>query len=143
MAANAWVIYNAAKLKIHNSTLDLDADVLKVALVLSTYTPAGTHTTWASISSNEHAAGSGYTTGGVAVTGSLADASGTTTFDITEPQWTASGGSIVFRYAVLYDSTTGDLIAYTLADNTPANVTVTDTNVLTIQTPATGVYQAA
>lgn len=143
MAANAWVIYNAAKLKIHNSTIDLDADTLKCALVLSTYTPAATHTTWSSISSNEHANANGYTTGGVTVAGTVSEASGTVTFDVADPQWTASGGSIVCRYAVLYDSTTGDLLAYSLLDSSPADVTVTDTNILTIQINASGVYQAA
>lgn len=143
MAANAWVIYNQAKLKIHNSVIDLDADTLKCGLVLSTYTPAATHTTWASINSNEHSNGNGYTTGGVTVAGTVTEASGTITFDVADPQWTASGGSIVCRYAVLYDSTTGDLLAYSLLDNTPADVTVTDTNILTIQINASGVYQAA
>lgn len=143
MAADAWVLYNTGKLKIHDSTFALAADTLKCALVLSTYTPATTHTTWASISSNEHANGNGYTTGGATVAGTVTQSSGTVTFDVADPSWTASGGSIVCRYAVLYDSTTGDLIAYSLLDNTPANVTVTDTNILTIQINASGVYQAA
>ena len=143
MAANAWVLYSAAKLKVHNSTIDLDADTLKCALFLSTYTPAVTHTTYSSILANEHTNGNGYTTGGVTVAGTVSEASGTITFDVADPQWTANGGSIVCRYAVLYDSTTGDLLSYCLLDNTPANITVTDTNVLTIQMNANGVYQAA
>ena len=143
MAANAWVIYNNAKLKIHNSALALGADTLKCSLFTSSYTPAATHTTYSSISANEVANGNGYTTGGVTVAGTVSEASGTVTFDVADPQWTASGGSIVARYAVLYDSTTGDLIAYSLLDNTPANITVTDTNILVIQMNASGVYQAA
>ena len=143
MAADAWVLYNTGKLKIHDSTFALGADTLKCALVLSTYTPATTHTTWASISSNEHANGNGYSTGGVTVAGTVTQASGTVTFDLADPQWTASGGSIVARYAVLSDSTTGDLIAYCLLDNTPANITVTDGNILTLLINASGVYQSA
>ena len=143
MAANAWVIYNNAKLKIHNSTVDLDADSIKCALFTSAYSPATTQTTYASISTNEVASGNGYTTGGVTIAGTVSEASGTVTFDVADPQWTATGGSIVCRYAVLYDSTIGDLIAYSLLDNTPADVTVTSTNVLTLQINASGVYQAA
>ena len=144
MAADAWVLYDTGKEKIHDSTFALDGgDTLKCALVLSTYTPATTHTTWASISSNEHANGNGYSTGGVTTAGTITQSSGTVTFDIADPQWTASGGSIVTRYAVLYNSTTGDLICYSLLDNSPADVTVTDTNILTLQIDALGVYQAA
>ena len=143
MAADAWVLYDTGKLKIHDGTFTLGSDTLKQALVLSTYTPATTHTTWASISSNEHANGNGYSTGGVTSAGTVTQSSGTVTFDIADGQWTASGGSIVFRYVVLYNSTSGDLIAYSLADNSPADITVTDTNVLTTQINASGVYQAA
>ena len=143
MAADAWVLYSAGKLKIHNSTIDLDADTLKCALFTSAYTPSTAHTTYSSISANEVANGLGYTTGGVVVAGTVTEAGGTVKFDVADPQWTAAGGSIVARYAVLYDSTTGDLLCYSLLDNTPANVTVTDTNVLTLQINASGVYGAA
>ena len=143
MAADAWVLYDDGKLKIHDSTLALGSDTLKTALFLSGYTPATTHTTYASISSDEHAGANGYTTGGDTVAGTVTESSGTVKFDIADPTWTASGGSIVARYAVLYNSTSGVLIAYTLLDNSPADVTTTDTNVLTLQINAGGVYDAA
>lgn len=141
MAADPWARYNSGQLKVENSTIDLDADVIKVALFTSAYTPAATDTTYASISANEVANANGYTTGGITVTTTVTEAAGVVTFDSNDPTWTAAGGSITARYAVLYDSTTGDLLAYSLLDNTPADVTVTDTNTLTLQLATTGYWQ--
>lgn len=141
MAADPWARYNSGQLKVENSTIDLDADVIKVALFTSAYTPAATDTTYASINANEVANANGYTTGGITVTTTVTEAAGVVTFDSNDPTWTAAGGSITARYAVLYDSTTGDLLAYSLLDNTPADVTVTDTNTLTLQLATTGYWQ--
>ena len=62
----------------------------------------------------EIAAGNGYTAGGTAHTtpkGTFAD--GVETFATDQVVFTASGGSIAqFRYAVLYNSTTGYLVAW-------------------------------
>ena len=143
MAADAWVLYSSGKLNIHDGTFTLGSDSLKAALFLSTYTPSAGHSTYASISADEHAGANGYTTGGDSVAGTVTESSGTITFDIADPQWTATGGSIVCRYVVLYNSTSGQLIGYALLDNSPADVTTTDTNVLTLQINASGVYQAA
>ena len=49
----------------------------------------------------------------------------------TAVSWTASGGSIVARFAVLYE-VSGDVLAYCLLDSTPADVTTTAGNTLTI-----------
>jgi hypothetical protein len=71
--------------------------------------------------------------------------SGTTTvtFDATDPAvWTASGGSIVARFAVLYE-VGGDVLAYCLLDNSPADVTVTTGNTLTLTINASGVFTLA
>ena len=63
----------------------------------------------------EISAGNGYTAGGnAATTTSSTQTSGTYKLILASPStWTASGGSIgPFRYAVLYDSTTNNLIGY-------------------------------
>jgi hypothetical protein len=63
----------------------------------------------------EISAGNGYTAGGnAATTTSSAQTGGTYKLILASPStWTASGGSIgPFRYAVLYDSTTNNLIGY-------------------------------
>lgn len=64
---------------------------------------------------SEIAAGNGYTAGGnAATTTSSAQTGGTYKLILASPTaWTATGGSLgPFRYAVLYDSTTNNLIGY-------------------------------
>jgi hypothetical protein len=88
---------------------------------------------------NEHANGNGYTTGGIAVTLAL---SGTTTVKVdvgTDPVWTASGGSIVAKWAAIYE-VSGNILCYWLLDSTEADVTVTTGNTLTVAAPAEGLY---
>lgn len=63
----------------------------------------------------EISAGNGYTAGGnAATTTSSTQTGGTYKLILASPStWTASGGSMgPFRYAVLYDSTTNNLIGY-------------------------------
>ena len=63
----------------------------------------------------EISSGNGYTAGGnVATTSSSTQTGGTYKLVLTSPAtWTATGGSMgPFQYAVLYDSTTNNLIGY-------------------------------
>jgi hypothetical protein len=48
----------------------------------------------------------------------------------------------VARFAVLYE-VGGDVVCYCLLDSTPADVTVTTGNVLTLQINASGVFTLA
>ena len=140
MAAGNWSFTNATRTNLSNG-IYLDADSYKIALFLSTSNIGAASTTYAGLT-NEHANVNGYTTGGNAVTMSR---SGTTTvtFDTTDPAvWTASGGSIVARYAVLYE-VGGNIVAYCLLDSTPADVTVTTGNTLTLTIHASGVFTLA
>jgi hypothetical protein len=74
---------------------------------------------------NEHANGNGYTTGGQAFTGETWTKSGSVaTFDCDNVVWTASGGSIVARFAVIYCNATVNsivkpLLCVCLLDTTP------------------------
>lgn len=148
MAADAWKIYDKLKLFVLNGTIDLDTDTIKVALFLSTSNCASlTHDELGDLT-NQHANANGYTTGGVTVTPSLAQVTSTTTYDATDAVFTASGGNIVARFAVLYanvtrNGVTNPLIGFTLMDNAPADVTITPPNTLTIATPAGGVFALA
>jgi hypothetical protein len=124
-----------------NGTFDLDSDTFRIALFQSTSNIGASSTTYAGVT-NEVANGNGYTTGGNTVTGSL---SGTTTvtFDTTDPAvWTASGAGFSARYAVLYE-VAGNVVCYCLLDNTPADVTVTAGNTLTLTINASGVFTLA
>lgn len=146
-AAGKWKRYDIFSKWIGDGTFDLDANTIKCALYLST-SDANTLTNVNSLKgdlTNEHANANGYTTGGVTVAATWVESSGTTTFDVADAVWTASGGSIVARFAVLYASGTlnghvDPLIAVCLLDTTPADVTATTGNTLTIQINASGVF---
>lgn len=140
MAAGNWTFTDGGRTRMLNGTFDFDTDTFKMALFLSTSNIGAASTTYAAVT-NEHAAANGYATGGVAITVSL---SGTTTVtvDSTDAVWTASGGSIIARFAVIYE-VAGDVVCYCLLDSTPADVTVTTGNTLTVQINASGVFTLA
>ena len=92
--------------------INAGSDVWKVAL--SNRTPV-VATDSGLASAVEIAAGNGYTAGGnVATTSSSTQTGGTYKLVLTSPAtWTASTGSMgPFQYAILYDSTTDNLIGY-------------------------------
>jgi hypothetical protein len=139
-AAGAWTPTNATRTDILNGTYDFDSDTFLCALFLSTSNLGAGTTTYAGVT-NEHANANGYTTGGISM-GSLT-LSGTTTVTVDDPAdlvWTASGGSIVARFAAIYESG-GRVVCYCLLDSTPADVTVTAGNTLTLALHSSGIFQ--
>ena len=149
MAAGKWKVYEYAKEYLSDGTHDLDATAnWKMALFLSTLNcdTLSVGTGVYGDLTNEHANANGYTTGGVAITNPTWNHSaGTVTFDIDNTVWTASGGSIVARFAVIYMNATVNsivkpLLCVCLLDTTPANITATDGNTLTIAINASGVF---
>lgn len=119
---------------------NLSSDTFKLLLTTSSYTPsASTHEVLADIT-NE-VSGNGYAQ---ATLGSVTfnEASGVATFDSADAVFTASGGSIVARYWVLYNDTpTGDpLIAYGLLNNAVADVTIASGNTGTFTINASGLF---
>ena len=142
MAAGAWTFTNQARTDLLNGTHDLDTNTYLMALFLSTSNIGAASTTYAGVT-NEHANANGYTTGGFSL-GALTLA-GTTTVTVDDPAdavWTASGGSIVARFAVIYKSG-GNVLCYCLLDSTPANVTATNGNTLTVAFHASGIFTLA
>lgn len=138
MAANALAFYHQFKEDLGKGLTDLDSDTLKVALLTSAYTPDAAHDEYSDLT-NEVANGNGYVTGGATLTGvTFEQTAGVAKLDSDDVSWTASGGNITFRYAVLYNSTDGKLIGYILLDNTPANITILNGNTYTLQIPANG-----
>ena len=137
MTAGPWVLTNSTRTDIIAGNSQTGSGY-SVALFTSAAGLATTVTSYASLT-NEVANANGYTTGGVAV--SLAD-TGTTSVAVYfaaspgNPTWTATGGSIVARWAVLY-KIGGDVIAYCLLDATPGDVTTTSGNTLTIKSDNT------
>ena len=140
---NNW--YEAIGREVNLST----PPTVKVSLHTSTYTPnASTHTVYADLT-NELSTANGYTNGGQTLTGVTWTQSGATcNFDANNAVWTATGGPITARYAVVrlsgtFDSVVDPLIGYILLDSTPADVTATDTNTLTIAWNASGIFGTA
>lgn len=141
-AAGKWKMYESAKLDFANGLIDFDSHSFKVNLYLSTSncdTLSGT-TTLASLT-NQVASAFGYTQNTKAVTLTTANSSGTITIDeTTNPVWTAAGGSITARFAVIYDDThaSKQAVFVCLLDTAPADVTATDGNTFTITINASG-----
>jgi hypothetical protein len=148
MAAGKWKLYESAKLYLADGTFDLDLNTnWNCALFLSTSnanTLGGTNDVYGDLT-NEHANANGYTTGGLAITPTWTQSAGTATFDSTDPQWTASGGSIVARFAVIYKNATVNsivkpLLCVSLLDTAPADVTATTGNTFTVTMNASGIF---
>lgn len=150
MAAGKWKVYDKAKVRLADGTFDMDNAGLglTMALFLSTSNAEtlGVGTGVYADLTNEHSNASGYTTGGIALTNETwTNSTSTTTFDCDDVVWTASGGSIVARFAVIYCNATVNtivkpLLCVSLLDTAPANVTATTGNTLTIAINASGVF---
>lgn len=140
-AASAWVFTNGGRTNLLDGTFDINSDTWKMALFLSTSDLGATETTYAGVT-NEHANANGYTTGGNSITLTLAGTT-TVTVDISsDPVWTASGGSITARFAAIYE-VSGNILVYCTLDSTPADVTATSGNTLTVAANASGVFTLA
>lgn len=112
----ADVIYNSFKKKIMDGSIDLDTDIINVALVTSTYTPdQDVHDFFDDIT-NE-VSGTGYTAGGASLANKTVTADNTDNegvFDADDVSWTTA--TITARAAIVYKSTgtasTSPLICY-------------------------------
>ena len=124
----AWAFTNNAKMRRSKGNWNIDSATLKCGLALSTSNLGAASTTYAGVT-NEHANANGYTTGGVSVDLAF---SGTTTINVTfvsNPTFSASGGSIVARKAFVYE-VGGDVLAYKDLDT--VDVTTPTGNALTL-----------
>lgn len=144
-APTNWRATDLAKLYLLNGTIDVDAANKKMALFLSTSNVGQTSDVYGNLT-NEHANANGYTTGGQAVSLTLSQVGATTTGNqAADTVWTANGGPITARFAVIYiDATVNGIIKpilfWCIVDSTPADVTATDGNTFTVKNPAAGVF---
>lgn len=144
MAADAWKFYDTFHLWVADGTFDLDADTFHMGLYLSSSNAATLSNSVLAALTNQHANANGYTTGGKAMTGVTWTLTGAiATLDADDTVWTAAGGSIGCRFAVIYKLGTANghvnpLVCYSLLDNTPADATATDSNTFTIRAHASG-----
>jgi hypothetical protein len=143
-----------ASLTFYNNWKAAEAEVIlrtatfKVTLHSSSYTFAATHNVYADLT-NELPTANGYTSGGASLASvTWGQASGTATFDANDTVWTASGGSIVARRAVLraigtFNGQVDPLVCSILLDTTPADVTTTTGNTLALVWNASGIFTLA
>lgn len=148
MAAGNFTLFNLAKPKLVNGTLDLDANTFKVAL---TTTSQALDATFAGSSGDcryadltaELSTANGYTAGGATLANvSLTRSGGTVKFDADDLSWTLTG-SITFRYGVLYASsvTNAPLLGFFEAESGSSVSPVA--GLLTFQWNAAGVFTLA
>lgn len=127
--AGAWTFTNTSRTNMLSGNQAIGTDTFKMALFLSTSDIGATENAYSGVT-DEVAAANGYSTGGTSVTLGL---SGTTTVtvSITDASWTASGGTIVFRFMVVYE-VSANVTTYALGDSAPADVTTQNGNTLTV-----------
>lgn len=144
-ATGTMVIYHSWSVKMGEAA-NLSSDAFKLVLTSSSYTPSqSTHDELADVT-NIVGTGNGHTSPVSLTCSTWSQTSGTAKFDCNDVVITASGGSVgPARYFVVYDDTvSGDpLIGYGLLDNTPADVTITDGNTLTIVWSSNGLFTSA
>jgi hypothetical protein len=87
------------------SDLSSAGTTVKAALVTSSYSfNQETHSSYADVTNEVSSSGTGYTTGGAAVTGkTVTEAARVTTFDGDDVSW--AGATLTARGAVIYDAT--------------------------------------
>lgn len=138
MAASAWIFTNSGRTNLLNGTFTIGSDVWKMALFLSTSDIGAASTAYALLT-GEHANANGYTTGGISISLTLSGTTVVATHIPTNPVWTASGGSIIARFAVIYE-VLGNVLCYCLLDATPADVAATSGNTLTVVENVNGLF---
>ena len=142
MAAGNWLLYDNAKEYIGDGTVDLDNDTFYMALC--TNENAGiqvlTLDQYSDITT-ELAAANGYASYGSQIQDVVWQqvSAGTSTFSCSRTTWTASGGDIGARYAVIYSlSGASKLICSAVLDTSV--VTATDGNTFTVIPHGSGIF---
>ena len=104
------ILYNRFLANLMNKEVDLEADVIKVALMTVSHPQTVTHNTWADVSANE-ISGIGYVAGGKALAGKAVTQGAITKWDANDLTW--SNATFSAYHAVIFDDTvaTDDLIA--------------------------------
>lgn len=100
-------IYNRFKANLCNKIVDLEDDVVKVALYNGTHAFVAGHTVYTVANEVE---GAGYTAGGAALAGKAVTEGATTKWDANDVEWTTA--TFTAHHAVIWgDAGANDLIA--------------------------------
>lgn len=141
MAATAWTLYNKAKKKIGNGTIQLGVNTLKMQLHTSASNCSTATLSTAASVTGEVANGSGYVTGGQTLAGviwTVGASAGQYKLDATDPVWTATGGNIANIKFALIKNSGGQAICWSKL--TTAQFTLSQNNTLTVQLNAAGIF---
>lgn len=147
MAAGKFKLYEQAKKHLADGTFDLDTNTFKISLhsSASNANTLSVNSAFADLT-NELATANGYTAGGLALAAiTWTNVAGVMTWTCAAPIWTAAGGSIAARFAVIravgtLNGIIDPILAVCLLDTTPADVTATNGNTLTITPNASGIF---
>lgn len=129
----SWTLFDAALPKIINGVgpISLPADTFKAALVTSAqalskaFVGSSGDARYADLTA-ELATASGYTNGGLTLSGQSVSSSPTPHWTVNSWQWTLTG-SITFKYCVLFDFTAPneDLLAFVDMDTSNGDIIAT------------------
>lgn len=137
MVAGNWTLTATGLTKLTNGVF-LDADTYKCALFASTSDLSTSSDVFADVS-DELPTANGYTAGGASITISRTGTD-VVVIDATDVTFTASGGSLVARWAAIYE-VSGSILAFCLLDATPADVTALDGNTIDVVVAADGLFE--
>jgi len=136
-APGPWIFTDAARKQLLDGTFNVDADSFKMALFKSTSNLGAASTLFSGVT-NECDTG-GYVAGGIAVDLTVTGTTVATVDIAVDPIWTVSSTSLVARFACIYEIG-GNVLCYCLLDSTPADITVSVGNTLTIAANVAGVF---
>jgi hypothetical protein len=140
-----WIVYNNARRRLMDATIDLDADTFYMSLYMDASNAPDVTQVMVSELSDEVAPGTGYTTGGQQlqnVTWDIGAYDAEMRFSADTVRWDAAGGDIVgIRYAVIWrkGATTYDDLLVLVSDL--ASITVANGNPITVGPNVGGLFE--
>jgi len=129
--AGSWTLVDDARLNILQGNIKV-TDAFKVALFATSGAVTTSSTTYSTLTGEVGTTNTGYATGGQAVTLSTTGTTSVAVYFASNPSWTAGSANLAAYQAVLYDSSTGYILAFANLDSGGALVTTTSGQVLTI-----------
>lgn len=149
MAAQAWKVYNLAKKKIGNGTLNLASTAFRMTLHTSASNAATlTLGVYGSLT-GEVTEANGYSSSGKALTGEVWTVGASAKqykFDVDDVVWTGTGGAISnIKFAVIWLSgaSAGGRHLLATASLTSSQFNLSSGNTLTLQINSAGVFTLA
>ncbi len=146
MAAQAYKIYNLAKKKIGNTTINLAATTYRMSLHTSASNAATLTLGIYNSLTNEVATGNGYTAQGKACTTeqwTVGASAKSYKFDVDDVVWTGTGGTIPnIKFSEIWVSAAASAGRHLLctASLTSTQFTLSQNNTLTLQVNSLGVF---